>query len=106
VQNGKISVAFRYYDLLHWANGDYATVKMTSDVANADSFFNIDHMSSSRRYFLELLRSFFITNCEIQIKCDQISTIKTGSEGKSCRFAQLSGHWALSVRAPQRLGHF
>jgi hypothetical protein len=95
VQNGKISLAFRYFALLHWANGNYATVKMTSDVANAGSFFNIDHMPSSRRHFLELLRSVFITNCEFQIKCDQISTISTGSEGKSCRFAQVCEHWAV-----------
>ncbi len=32
VQNGKISAAFRYFALLHWANGSYTPVKMTSNV--------------------------------------------------------------------------
>jgi hypothetical protein len=35
VQNGKISVSFRYFTVLHWANGGHATGKMTSDAANA-----------------------------------------------------------------------
>jgi len=94
VQNGKISVAFRYSALLHWPNGSYATVKMTSDVANAGSFFSMAHISASLECFLEFLRSVVITDCVFQIKCDQISTLKTGYEGKSCRFAQLRGHRA------------
>jgi hypothetical protein len=52
VQNGKISVAFRYSALLHWPNGSYATVKMTSDVANAGSFFSMAHISASLECFL------------------------------------------------------
>jgi hypothetical protein len=51
VQNGKISVAFRYFALLHWANGSYATVKMTSHVANAGSFFSMAHISATPKYF-------------------------------------------------------
>jgi hypothetical protein len=72
---------------------------MTSDVANAGSFFSMAHISANRKYTLEFLRSVVITDCVFQIKCDQISTLKTGSEGKSCRFAQLRGHWAKFTRA-------
>jgi len=39
VQNGKILLSHRYFAVLHWANGDHATTKMTSDAAKADSFF-------------------------------------------------------------------
>jgi hypothetical protein len=46
VQNGKISVSIRYFVVLHWANGGHATVKMTSDAANAGSFFEIAAYSS------------------------------------------------------------
>jgi hypothetical protein len=80
VQIGKISVAFRYFALLHWANGSYANVKMTRDVANAGFFFSMVHISASRKYSLEFHRSVVITDCVFQIKCDQISTLKTSTD--------------------------
>ena len=80
VQNGKVSVTFRYFALLHCANGSYTNVKMASYLANAGSFLSMAHIAANRKYFLEFLRSVIITDCAFQIKCDQISTLKTGSD--------------------------
>ena len=68
VQNGNISVSFRCFTVLHWASGGHATVKMTSDAANAGSFFSMAHVLANRKYFLEFLRSVVITNCVCRTK--------------------------------------
>jgi hypothetical protein len=62
VQNGKISVSFRCFAVLHWANGGYTTVKMTREAAYAVSSSIIPHIPANRKHPLEYIRSVIITD--------------------------------------------